>query len=39
MISVFGLSLLVLLALGLSLIAPIVLIYLMLKDLKEKQLW
>ncbi len=39
MISVFGLSFLVLLALGLSLIAPIVLIYLMLKDLKEKKLW
>jgi hypothetical protein len=39
MISVFGLSLLVLLALGMSLIAPIVLIYLILKDLKEKKLW
>lgn len=39
MITAYGLSLFVLPALALSAVTPIILIYLMLKDLKEKKLW
>lgn len=39
MISAFGLSVLVVPALALSAVAPIILIYLTMKDVREKKLW
>lgn len=39
MISAAGLELIVLVSLGISIIAPVVLIYLVIKDMKGRKLW